>query len=622
MEKRNIKHGALSVTITAGILVAVILFNLLFSFLTNRFLWVIDTMPNDLVKISEYSRELLDQVDSDKNDMTIYFLADPDELNNYELTGHTTGENNSAWGMSYIYNLAKLYEREYDFISVDVLDSSDDADYIRQHFAMTIGSNLTPLTIVIDNNVNGLHSYRTMVRDDFFAISEDLMYFRGDDRFTSSILSLSGDNPVAYFVEGHGEKVGALGDPDDLGEAKALADLFTEAGYVIEKINLSERDFNETSADAIVGNAATVVLYGPESDFRVDETNGVNEITRLRRFLNGKNRNLMVFMDPGVSDMPHLDEYLEDFWGVAFEDNILVADTSDPATSSALTEDGKVFLGDYELSSSSPGSALTSSLKSLESLPGAFFGATRTIAMNKNWSTSQDVVTIMEGITTYKLGPAFRAPALSAAEFEDGSFICYDSNVYEAYYARYYQTKYDEMLTHYTTTHYETAYNTHLTEKGEAYREEGLSQSEIEAKCREYAETYVKEMTESFMNGYLSLNNAETPAILTLTHSTWIYEPSESVNGYMLACGSTAYASEEAIGNAAYSNRDTLYSAIYLFGKNVLPFDIEILKIEASSSLSIGDSMATVWTILLSGVLPLGVIALGVVVIVRRRKHN
>ncbi len=620
MEKRRIRRGARSVAITAGVIVVVILFNILFGLLTNRFLWIVDTMPNDLVKISDYSRELLDKVDKEKNDMTIYFLADPDEIENYELTGHKAGESNSTWGMSYIYNLAKLFEREYSFVSVGLLDSSKDSDYIRQNFAMTIGSSLTPLTVVLENKVDGLTTYRTIQRDEFYLFSESTMYFRGDDCFTSAILSLSGDNPVAYFVEGHGEKVGAAGDQSDFGEAKALSELFVQAGYQLKKIDLSKSDFDALSEEAFVGNAAVVVLYGTERDFVVDEENGINEITRLRKFLNGKNRNLMVFMDPGTPAMPNLDEYLEDYWGVGFEDNIVVADTSDPSTSSAISEDGRIFYGSYELDSRSPGSALTSSLTSLSSLPGAFFGPTRTIRMNRQWSSGNESVTIMEGITTYRLGAAFRAPALSAAEYRDGSFACYDSNVYEAYAALHYQTNYDRIYPEYREKYYKDAYDRHREEKKEEFEKEGLSESEIAKRCADYAEGYVRERVEAYMADFLAERTPDP--IMTLTHSSWMYTTSESVSGYMLACGSTAYASEDALHNAAFSNRDTLYSAIYLFGKNVLPFDIDIIKIEATSALAISEGMATVWTVILSAVLPLSAAAVGIVLVVKRKKHN
>ena len=217
MENKRLKHGVLSVAITAGVLAAVILFNIVFSLLSNKFLWIIDTTPSELVQISDYSRELLKGIDEEENDITIYFLADPDELQNYELLGHLKGENSSTWGMSYLYNLAKLYEKEFSYISVALLDASDDADYIREHFAMSIGTSLGPLNIIMENRVGDLTTYRTMQRDDFFTMGADVTYFRGDDKFTSTVLSLSGENPVAYFIEGHGEDLGTPGDMNDFG---------------------------------------------------------------------------------------------------------------------------------------------------------------------------------------------------------------------------------------------------------------------------------------------------------------------------------------------------------------------------------------------------------------------
>lgn len=616
MDKRKQKHGAIAVAITAAVVAGVIIFNVVFALLADRFVWTIDTTQRDLISISDYSHGLLSRIDAEQNDYTIYFLADPDELENYELWGHSKGENNSTWGMSYIYNLAKLYEREYPFIKVEQLDMEEDADYIRENFTLTIGSVISPLTVVIENRSNGLKNYRTYNRDDFFTISNDVMYFRGDDRFTSSILSLSGDNPVAYFVEGHGENTGPEADEEDFGDAEQFADLFRELGYVVRKINLSAEDFPDTVEDETIGGAAVVVLYGPETDFTGEEVN------RLRRFINKKNNNLMVFMDPQTEDTPVLDEYLEDFWGVEFEDNIVVADTSDPNTSSALTEDGMTFYADYELDENSPGSALTSSLTNLASLPGAFFSAARTIAMNLVWSDESESSYVPEMSTSYKLGAVYKAPVLSAAEYSDGSSVCFDDDIYDEYMSLYYDSKYEQMYDQYYESEYERVYEEYYESSLEDFEEEGLSEAEIEEECREYALQYIEDLTESFMDSYIALMSSDSLPVMTLTHGSWMYEVSESVSCYMLACGSTSFASNEALMNSAYSNRDTLYSAIYLFGRNILPFDIDIVQVDNPYSLAVPDSGAIGWTVFLCGVLPALAVAAGVVVVVRRRKHN
>lgn len=620
MNNKRLKRGVISVAITAGVLAAVILFNIVFSLLSIRFLWVIDTTPNELIRISDYSKELLDGVDEDQNNITIYFLAAPDELENYELMGHTVGESDSTWGMSYIYNLAKLYEKEYSFISVKLLDASDDADYIREHFAMSIGTSLGPLNIIMENHSDGLPTYRTMQRDEFFTFGTDILYFRGDDKLTSTILSLAGENPIAYFVGGHGEDIGDLNDGENFGKASALVELFREAGYVVEKIDLSERDFAvEDEDDAFYGRSGVVVIYGPDVDFKTDADGGVNEITRLRKYLNRKNHNLMVFMDPETEDMPNLDEYLYDYWGVAFDDNIVSVDTRNPLESGAVTDDGYNYYARYETDTQSPGSALTSSLLSLENLPLSFFGASRTITMNTKWSTINEPYMVSEGMTTYKLGATFYVPALSVALGENGSYRVYDTDLYEEYRAKYEQAIRDEKLALYIEKYYQKAYDQHLKGYREEYENQGLTEAEIDAKCKEYAEKYVE---KRMLDENLQLCESDPAAVMTLTHAKWMYKVGESVPAYALACGSTDYASGEALENASFSNRDTLYSAIYLFGKSVLPYDIDIIEIESESSLAISESMAVVWTVVLAVLFPIGVLTACIVVMRKRRRHN
>lgn len=620
MDNKNTKHGAVATAITVGVLIGVILFNVLFTFLGNRFLWVVDTSPNDLTGISQVSQRFLEEVDGEANHVTIYFLADPDELENYELVGHKKGETNT-WGMSYIYHLAKRYERDYDFIRVGILDLADDADYIRQNFAMTIGSAFSPLTVVVDNEIHGLHSYRTYTRDDFYAIaSSGAMYFQGEDRFTSAILSLTGANPTVYFLEGHGEKVGPAGDASDLGEASALADLFREAGFLVKKVNLSKEDFAFSEDPGLVGSSAVAVIYGPTSDFICDDAAGINEMTKLSHFLNQRNCNLMVFKDPGPV-LPNLEEYLTDYYGITFNNDVVVADPS-AAESAAISGDGKTFFGDYELRTASPGSGLVSSLTSLPTMPGAYFSNACSITLNERWSDDSESTTIMEGNINYKVGAVLKAPLLSALEKADGSFRTFEKNVYEAYAAKYYDAMYQEIYPAVYEEVYGKAYETYYEDHKEDFEKEGLSQAEIEKRCKDEAEKEVKEEAGIRMDRLITLEVAQQPAIMTLTHATWMYQPNETANFFALACGSTAFASREALGNAAYGNRDVMFSAVYRFSRNVLPYDIDVIAIENPSSLQISGGAANGWTVFFVAILPLAVLGLGTAMVIRRRKHN
>jgi len=198
----------------------------------------------------------------------------------------------------------------------------------------------------------------------------------------------------------------------------------------------------------------------------------------------------------------------------------------------------------------------------------------------------------------------------------------FDKTLYGHYVEEYDKEKREEITALYTEERYQTYYDAYYESSREEFEKENLTADEIAKKCDEQAKSRVNEDVESFMRRYLEYAESDASALMTLTHGAWSYAISESVNLYLLACGSTAFASKEAIENAAYSNRDTLYSAIYLFGKNVLPYDIDIIKIETPSSLAIYEDTAEGWTIFLSGVLPLVFVGAGAIVVIRRRKHN
>ena len=226
---------------------------------------------------------------------------------------------------------------------------------------------------------------------------------------------------------------------------------------------------------------------------------------------------------------------------------------------------------------------------------------------------------VMEGVTTYKLGATYLAPALSSTLDTDGRMTVFDSDLYEEFLGKHRDRLLNEKRGEYTEKYYQSAYDKHLTAFKESYEKDGLTEAEISAKCDAYAKEYID---NRIIEENLKLAESDPAAVMTLTHGKWMYQMGETVACYALACGSTDYASAEAINNASFSNRDTLSSAIYLFGKNVLPYDIEIIRVQSPNSLAIKESMSTLWTVILAGVLPLTAVGVGVFVTVKRRRFN
>ena len=79
-KRSKLRRNLLTTIVTLGVLVAVLAVNIGFTWLSNRYLIRVDLSTENFNEISDESRELLDELKPEENNITIYFLADVDEL--------------------------------------------------------------------------------------------------------------------------------------------------------------------------------------------------------------------------------------------------------------------------------------------------------------------------------------------------------------------------------------------------------------------------------------------------------------------------------------------------------------------------------------------------------------
>lgn len=440
---KKLKHGVIGIAITALVLVVALAFNIVFTLVAKKNLLYIDMSSEQFFEVTDDMAAYLDELDPEENNIIIYFLQEADLLTSmtfdysneyYKEAGYDESYYSSnTWGMGFVHRFALVLAEKYSFISVDYLDMEDDADFL-DNFRSTVGSELGVQDVIIDNyavvrnddgsakldeNGNEIrrHNFRICNRDAFFTFEEEAKHvfaFNGYYRFAATIMSLSGSTPVVYFTTGHGEKVGDPSDPDDFGKAQGLVDLFLNAGFDSRKIDLST-DYNTLLNDT---RGRILVVFGPDSDFDgyEAETTAVNEISVIRKYVNAENHNLMVFVDPDTPALPNLDEYMKDYWGVSFDDNLVYSKVGDDHT----------IFADYVDAEDSVGANLTSSLTSLDSLPTIVFNKARTISVSAKYL---ELNGIYENNATKYTGPAFITPTDSEAHYKDGTIVSFGNSV-------------------------------------------------------------------------------------------------------------------------------------------------------------------------------------------------
>ena len=355
--RSRLARRSTSLALTAGVVVAVLLLNVLFSALASSNLWFVDlttyqrsTYATDAVTgervkvpvdyemytLSQGAIDLLDtslaeviaerqQKGEEEVKVELIFCDDPDNL-----------MSNTA--SRYVYITALSLEKQFpDIISVKCIDVYKNPSAVQKYktnsFATVYASNII---------VSSGSEYRRLSLNSFFTFSDSTSTepwaYNGEKTFLSAILAvIKAEAPIACLLTNHGES----------GYSDAFLSLLEDAGYEVMT------DFDLLN-DEIPEDCRLMVCVAPQTDFAgYLEVNAgeaaISEISKLDAFLDDEN-SLMVFFDADTPILPNFEEYLEK-WGIAICREIDEAGDSInhmlKDTEAGLTADGKTIVADY-----------------------------------------------------------------------------------------------------------------------------------------------------------------------------------------------------------------------------------------------------------------------------------
>ena len=90
-------------------------------------------------------------------------------------------------------------------------------------------------------------------------------------------------------------------------------------------------------------------------------------------------------------------------------------------------------------------------------------------------------------------------------------------------------------------------------------------------------------------------------------------------NSYVIACGSTEFATEAYLQSAVYGNTDLLLSALTVIGREPVPVGIMYKAFGDYSIDSLTSAAATAWTVSLALIPALAASVTGIVILVKRK---
>lgn len=311
------KGKKVRMAVTAAVVLAVVIINVLVSFASDARLWYID-MTSDrymeresaLYTLSESCRKLIgeqsipmvEEVNRDRAasgeeaiKVNIIFCTDKDYIENDSM-------------MRYVNLTARALEKEYpDAIDVQYVNIEKNPSAV-QRFKTTSASTIYNSDVIVEFG----SEYRVKKISSFYytdAGKTSPWAYNGEQELSAMILSLTrAEFPICAVTTNHGEILfNENGDVKP--EYSSFIRLIGGAGYKVVFLDLEN--------DEIPENCRMMITFGPRSDFKAYGSlgeSGVSEIDKLDRYLEESNAFFYV-CDRDTPVLSSLEEYLKE-WGI------------------------------------------------------------------------------------------------------------------------------------------------------------------------------------------------------------------------------------------------------------------------------------------------------------------
>ena len=314
-QSRKFKYGSVATAFTIAFIAIVVIFNVIFTALANKYMWYIDMTEEQTYTLSEEAREIMSDI---TEDVTIVFASDPDVLMNGTNSSYTR----------YIYTTALQLEEAFPNVHVEAVNVLKNPSYFREYYT-TAATDIDTDSIVVTSGTE----VRVFAAEAFFVFndvsdSSTVWAYDGEEAFLSGIMQVTQtDTPKIAFTVEHGE---------DMAGALYLADVFATNGFEVQTVNLAQDTLDE--------DCRILVIFNPLYDFigAEAEEKSFNEIEKIDKFLDDHGC-LMVFGDPqNAGNLTNLNELLAE-WGIAYMTDFTVRDTEH-----AMTTDAYSIIAEYQ----------------------------------------------------------------------------------------------------------------------------------------------------------------------------------------------------------------------------------------------------------------------------------
>lgn len=299
---KRLKHGALSVVFTVIFVTAIVLINIIFNMVLDRF-----DISADLSDNSMYS------IDSTTTD----YVAGIQDNITITVTAEETDFENAGAYYKQVSEIVKTFAATNPRITAQYLDLDSNPAFYSNY-----GATLTAGSIIVESEKTGRNTIITPsdylspkysfngneITSDEYSMYYQLgygstglltvEYYAAAERcFLSGIMSVTDESPV---------RVAVLTEDYGASSPSALISMLEANAYIIEEIKI-------TSVETIDADIDFVILFAPIYDFTNDDLNKID----MWLDNGGKyDKNLMYIAAAAVDELPNLNAYLKE-WGLS-----------------------------------------------------------------------------------------------------------------------------------------------------------------------------------------------------------------------------------------------------------------------------------------------------------------
>ncbi len=302
--QRRLRRGRVATAITIGVVILVLLLNVVFSILGDRFPLTIDLSSDGSFTLSADSVKLAQGI---KNPIEIVVFASEETFSNTQSNASLSfsqGYPQVATALTQFYNATKLYNSYSDGkVTTTYIDVNRNPTAVNQYTKYTGGETIQSGDILF---ISGEKCKTSDLSTGLFTMDASTYAFESivEQTLATKINAVQSEtNKVLTFLTGHGESADVI---------SGLSQIYELNGYDIEQIDLSKSvDIHKDSVCAII--PAPTVDYTEK------------DIERLRKWLDNdgkEGRNLFVITD-AVAQCKNLYEFLKVDYGMEITDNIV-----------------------------------------------------------------------------------------------------------------------------------------------------------------------------------------------------------------------------------------------------------------------------------------------------------